>query len=127
MKTWCYRIAWHAALRILRDPHQQRRRPLTTGRAAGLVQEVRTATASHLGSTAQGRVAALRRKLTSEDQNLLILRLDRGLAWRDIALILAEEGLEVSEAALRKRYERIKNRVRELAIESGLLPESGSQ
>jgi hypothetical protein len=34
---------------------------------------------------------------------------------------MAEEGVDVSEAALRKRYERIKERVRQLAVESGLL------
>jgi RNA polymerase sigma-70 factor (ECF subfamily) len=121
LDTWCHRIAWHSAMRILRDPHHRRRTPLNTSQASRLAEEVRTATASNLGTTAQNRVAELRRQLSPEDQTLLVLRLDRNLPWREIAQVLAEDGVDVTEAALRKRYERIKERVRELAIAAGLL------
>jgi RNA polymerase sigma-70 factor (ECF subfamily) len=121
LETWCHRVAWHAAMRVLRDPHHRRRRPLPTSQASVLADEVRSATASNLGTTAQNRVAELRRALSPEDQTLLVLRLDRDLPWRDVAQVMAEEGVDVSEAALRKRYERIKERVRQLAVESGLL------
>ena len=121
VETWCHRVAWHAAMRILRDPHHRRRQPLHTSQASRLAEEVRTATQSHLGTTAQNRIAELRRQLRPEDQTLLMLRLDRDMAWREIAEVLAEDGVDVSEAALRKRYERIKERVRELAVANGLL------
>jgi RNA polymerase sigma-70 factor (ECF subfamily) len=123
LQTWCLRIAWHSAMRILRDPHYRRRVPLDTSQATQLADEVRSTTASHLGTTAQNRIAELRRVLSPDEQTLLMLRLDRGLPWRDIAQVLAEDGVDVSEAALRKRYERIKDRVRELAKAQGLLPE----
>jgi RNA polymerase sigma-70 factor (ECF subfamily) len=122
LETWCHRIAWHSALRILRDPHHRKRRPLPSSAASRLAAEVSATTASHLGTTAQDRIAELRRVLSPEEQTLLVLRLDRGLAWRDIVLVLAEEGVDVNEAALRKRYERLKDRVRDLAIAHGLLP-----
>jgi RNA polymerase sigma-70 factor (ECF subfamily) len=120
LETWCHRVAWHAAMRVLRDPHYRRRRPLPSSQASLLADEVRRTT-STFGTTAQDRVAELRRALSPEDQTLLVLRLDRDLPWRDVALVMAEEGVDVSEAALRKRYERIKERVRQLAVESGLL------
>jgi RNA polymerase sigma-70 factor (ECF subfamily) len=122
LETWCHRVAWHAAMRVLRDPYYRRRRPLPTSQASLLADEVRCTTASNLGTTAQDRVAALRRSLSPEDQTLLMLRLDRDLPWRDVAQVMAEEGVNVSEAALRKRYERIKERVRQLAVDNGLLP-----
>src|SRR5690242_20424308 len=34
LETWCHRVAWHAAMRILRDPHRRRRLPLPTSQAA---------------------------------------------------------------------------------------------
>jgi RNA polymerase sigma-70 factor (ECF subfamily) len=122
LSTWCHRVAYHAALRVLRDPFQRRRAELPTSQAAQLAAQVRSVTASHLGTTAQDRVAELRRALSPEDQTLLVLRLDRELPWRDVATVLAGDGVDVSEAALRKRYERVKERVRQLAVEAGLLP-----
>ena len=32
-KTWAYKLAWHAALRNLRDPHKRLRRALATNEA----------------------------------------------------------------------------------------------
>jgi RNA polymerase sigma-70 factor (ECF subfamily) len=122
LDTWCYRVAWHAALRVLRDPHRRRCERLETTEAARLAAEVRSTTASHLGTTAQERIARLRQALSPEEQTLLMLRVDRGLPWREVALVMGEDGVDVSEAALRKRYERIKERVRELAAAEGLLP-----
>jgi hypothetical protein len=48
----------------------------------------------------------------------LILRVDRRLAWRDIAKIMAEGSEDAGDVAkltarLRKRFERIKERLRD--------------
>jgi hypothetical protein len=52
----------------------------------------------------------------------LLLRLDRGLPWKDIARILGGTGdLDVRAAALRKRFERARERLKKLAIERGLI------
>jgi len=49
------------------------------------------------------------------------MRLDRNLAWREVAMVLAAEGEPVDEVALRKRFERLKTKLTELAREEGLL------
>jgi RNA polymerase sigma-70 factor, ECF subfamily len=65
------------------------------------------------------RVAKLRAELDPEDQTLLILRVNRQLPWRDIARIMTDEGdasdddeLKRRAAALRKRFERLKEELR---------------
>ena len=121
LAAWCYGVAWHAAHRVFRDPHRRRRATLSSKAAAHIVQEIRTSTASHLGTTAQTELAALRQQLTPEEQTILVLRLDRDLPWRDVAQILSTDDTIVSEAAARKRYERVRIKVRDLAAAGGLL------
>jgi RNA polymerase sigma-70 factor (ECF subfamily) len=60
--------------------------------------------------------------LSPEDRELLVLRVDRGLAWNDLARVLSEEDGELDgpaitrEAArLRKRFQVLKDRLREMA------------
>jgi RNA polymerase sigma-70 factor, ECF subfamily len=121
-KAWAYAIAWHAALRVVQDPQRKRARPLETAQAEQLANEVRSLTAPHLVTANKDRLAELRQALDPAEQTLLILRLDRGLSWAEVAEVLAADGEDVSEANLRKRFERIKDRLRELAVSSGLLP-----
>jgi RNA polymerase sigma-70 factor, ECF subfamily len=63
----------------------------------------------------------LRAELPVEDRTLLVLRLDRELEWDEIAAVLGAEGVPVSAAALRKRYERLKARLERRAREEGLI------
>jgi RNA polymerase sigma-70 factor (ECF subfamily) len=121
-KAWAYTIAWHAALRIVQDPQRKRQRPLQTSQAEQLALEVRSLTAPHFQTANKDGLAELRQALDPADQTLLILRIDRGLSWSEVAEVVASEGEDVSEASLRKRFERIKERVRELAVARGLLP-----
>jgi RNA polymerase sigma-70 factor (ECF subfamily) len=65
------------------------------------------------------RVAEVRTivaKLAPEDQMLLILRLNRRLGWNEVARVLDGEGDEQAlarrAAALRKRFERLKETLR---------------
>jgi RNA polymerase sigma-70 factor (ECF subfamily) len=120
VKTWAYRLAWHAALRWLRDPYRRFAR-LVTDDAERLAAEVRSTTALHLRPTAKDALAELRATLSPEDQALLTLRVDRDLPWSDIARVLGDDA--TSEAALRKRFERLKERLRREAIARGLVPE----
>ena len=52
-----------------------------------------------------------------DDQTLLILRIDRALPWIDIARVMTDEpdepDLSRHAAALRKRFERLKQRIRD--------------
>jgi RNA polymerase sigma-70 factor (ECF subfamily) len=107
--TWLYHLAWGAVRRQLEDPYQRRGRRLETSELHALAQQVLSSTTRILDE-AEARLEALRAQLTPEEQTLLILRVDRDLAWRDIAVVLGG-----SEPALRKRYERLKEKVRRLA------------
>lgn len=117
VRGWAYRIAWHAAARHLRDPARKRTRPLVTAEAEQLAAEVRSTTALHLRPSAADALAELRAALDPEDQTLLILRIDRDLSWAEVAAVFGEP-----EATLRKRFERLKERLRKEASARGLIP-----
>jgi RNA polymerase sigma-70 factor (ECF subfamily) len=115
-RTWAYKLAWHAAMRTARDPKKKRQAPLRSSLASELAAKVRSSTALHLRTETKTAVQRLRDELSPEEQTLLILRIDRDLGWRDVADVM---GLE--EAAIRKRFERVKDKLRALAQARGLL------
>lgn len=63
---------------------------------------------------------------------LLIVRVDRGLEWPEVARVMIEEGvvdddpaeLRRVSARLRKQFQRVKERLRALAERDGLLDET---
>jgi RNA polymerase sigma-70 factor (ECF subfamily) len=119
-RTWAYKIAWNAARMFRRDPFRRRARRLATSEAAQLADEVR-ASSAHRGARAADRLAKLRASLRPDEQTLLILRVDKRLSWNEIAQVLAEGDAPAADAAaLRKRYERLKQRIMRLAEDEGL-------
>ena len=127
LRTWCYRLARHALGRVRRDPARRRNQPLPSQQLGELAAQIQTRTADHLRTAMKDRVRELRLRLSPEDQTILILRVDRDLAWREIATILVDEGEALTEpelvrraATLRKRFERIKDELRALAKAEGL-------
>jgi RNA polymerase sigma-70 factor (ECF subfamily) len=114
LRTWAYRIAWNCAQDALRDPF--RRRARTLGSSERSRRAAPGSSLPHWQRTpAKLRLAELRQKLRPCEQTLLVLRLDRGLSWREVAAVLAEEGrAPPSEAALRKRFEALKDKLRRL-------------
>jgi RNA polymerase sigma-70 factor (ECF subfamily) len=90
---------------------------------------VRSATHVYQQTAVKDRVRALREQLDPDDQMLLVLRVDRGMAWRDLAMAMAGEvelddaALEREAARLRKAFERVKDDLRRMATETGLLGE----
>jgi len=121
VRVWAYRLAWHAAARHLRDPFRQRGRHLETNEISRLADEVRSSVLLGRREARQRGIERLRDELTPEERALLVLRLDRDLSWREVAQVLAAEGEAVDEAALRKRFERIKAKLAQRAKEEGLL------
>jgi len=124
VRTWAYTLARHALYRVARDPERRRPKvpPSDAPELAHLADAVRTSTLMHLRTEVKDKVAALRAQLDEEDRTILVLRIDRKLAWQDIARVLADEEIADAEAtrrsaALRKRFERIKERLRRLAAE----------
>jgi len=131
IRAWCYALARSAASRHRRSPHNQqaRRAPASQGPWLAAIARARTSTLPHLRTEVKDEFQRLREKLAPEDVDLLILRVDRNLPWRDIAhaMLAADEPADDDtvhrkEAALRQRFSEIKRRLKTLAIESGLLP-----
>ncbi len=121
LRAWAFKLAWHAASRFARDPYRRRRRFFATSEMSRLARSVATATTVRKMSAREERVARLRATLDPEEQTLLILRLDKKLPWEEVALVLAEQGETVAVPTLRKRFERVKEKLARLARDEGLL------
>lgn len=123
VKTWAYRIAWRTAMHFRRSPGRRRAAPLRTEDVSGIAQPARSATAQHLRTDAKDWLARIREELSIEDQSLLTLRVDRGLSWNDVAVVMGDGDVAKTSALLRKRFERIKERLRAAAMRDGLVEE----
>ena len=121
IRTWSYRLARHAALRHRRDPFRRRGERFETTQASVLAGSIVATTAVRLEGRA-GQLQRLRARLEEDEQTLLILRVDRELSWAEVAEVLTgEDGVRPAEAMLRKRFERLKQKLAEAAREEGLL------
>jgi RNA polymerase sigma-70 factor (ECF subfamily) len=121
-RVWAYRVAWSAAMRVAEDGWRRRRERLRTSMASRLAAEIVT-TASRAGADDDADLQRLRSALAPDERSLLVLRVDQRLSWKDVAEVMRDAGEQVDEAALRKRFERVKRKLRELAVSSGLLPQ----
>ena len=117
LRTFAFGIAWNAARRVRDEAWRKRRERLSSGAAAKLAKEIRTSSLLERERRADA-LEELRRELSGDEQNLLALRIDQRLSWDEIAIVL-DDG--VSAAALRKRFERLKERVARMARARGLL------
>jgi len=118
LRAWAYRIAWNASHSFRSDAWQRRRRRLATSAASHLAASL----SRSLGPSAdEPRLRKLREMLPPDDHTLLVLRLDREMAWEEIAAVLSGSGEVVTAAALRKRYERLKERLARSARDEGLV------
>ena len=122
VRVWCYRLAWHAAARFLRDPYRGRGQRLETAELSRLIAEVRSSVFLGRDQARQATLDRLREGLSPDERTLLVLRVDRGLAWSEVALVLSDEGgAPLEESALRKRFERLKEKLAGRARLEGLL------
>jgi RNA polymerase sigma-70 factor (ECF subfamily) len=121
LRAFCYRIAWSEAEHVRSDAYRQRRVRLRSGVASQLADEVRASSRGRRERQA-GRLAELRAALDPHEQSLLTLRIDQDLSWREIAEVLAAPGEPApTEAAVRKRFERTKDKVAAMARQRGFL------
>lgn len=136
-RTWAYAIARLSSLRYQRDGRRRAARssPLPEGSNVSiLVEQVRSETASYLKTQTRTRIAELRETLALEDQALLMLRVDRGLSWIELARVLhddeenllAEDALKREAARLRKRFQMVKTKLYELGKKEGLVGDATS-
>jgi DNA-directed RNA polymerase specialized sigma24 family protein len=118
--TWALRLAWYSAKEYKRTLARRHEERLATDAVSQIVQEVRTGTAAAFKTEARDRWAKIKDSLSPAERSLLLLRIERKLPWKEVAAIMAEEGEAAGEVALRKRLERLSDKLRELAKESGL-------
>lgn len=119
-QTWALRLATNTAHDYRDDPWRRRARPFATGEASALAAEIRTQSRSRAQDQERG-LEALRHELSPADQMMLALRVDQKLSWAEVADVLSGAGARTTEAALSKRYERLRRRLARLARAKGLL------
>ncbi len=131
VRAWSYRLARSASSRYRRAAHNRadRRVSITSSQIVRtMVDRARTSTRPYLRSDVKTEFQRLREKLGPEDQDLLVLRVDRGLSWREVAVAMQgssepidDDSLRRVETALRQRFVEVKKRLKRLAEEAGLL------
>jgi RNA polymerase sigma-70 factor (ECF subfamily) len=119
-RTWAYAIAWRVSSRY-RLKEQSRREVLATNSDfAALAKQIRTSTGSRLRKERSSRLRRWRETLPVDDQMLLVLRIDRELDWKDLSRVmnpdveLSDDDLVRESARLRKRFQSVKEQLREL-------------
>jgi RNA polymerase sigma-70 factor (ECF subfamily) len=134
-RTWAYAICRHRSHTYRRDAKRRGARGALVSDSEelrGVEQRLRSETLPYLRTQMKSRFAELRSALRVEDQELLILRVDRQLAWSELVLVmhdgepLAGEALKREAARLRKRFQVIKETLREAARREGLLDQDRS-
>ncbi len=121
VRTWAFRLAWHAASRYARDPYRRRGRPILSTEASKIAEEVRSTLSTYAPGGRADKLMKLRESLDPEEQTLLILRVDKAMPWEEVAEVLRADGEPATPAALRKRFERLKEKLGRLAREQGLI------
>ena len=115
LRTWCYMLARQSASHVRAQSERRREEPWKSSIAEALWMSTRN------NKERQQQVFDdLRNTLDDDDQTLLVLRVDRNLAWRDIAIVMLGEHANDDEVdrmaiALRKQFERVKEHLRSLA------------
>ena len=128
LRTWTYQLFRHALYQVRSDPRRRPDRNLPLSIVNSIANVHRSVTAPYQRTEVKESLRALREALDPLDHEILVLRLDRAMSWKDIARALGEAGdsdalVEQRAAAFRKRFERAKAQLRELAVKHGLLPE----
>jgi RNA polymerase sigma-70 factor, ECF subfamily len=131
VRAWSYQLARHAVSRYRRSPQNRRARHVSLEDSDFLsdaVERARTTTQVHLRSEIKTEIQKLRNELTQEERDLLALRIDRNLSWREVAHAMLpddetpdEQRLRRLESSLRQRFVELKKRLKQLAIERGIL------
>jgi RNA polymerase sigma-70 factor (ECF subfamily) len=126
LRTWIYILARRAYSAFQRERAAYRERHVRISDVPGIdeiIARIRTTTLARLHQEHKTRAERIREKLSPDEQALLTLRLDRNLEWREIVRVLDDrediddDTLTREAAALRKRFERLKERLKLLAAE----------
>jgi len=118
-RVWAYRIARNEFLRTTRDVSRARKSmPLSEiPSVQRIVAQVRSTTPIYQRDEIRDKFAAARAQLEPDDLVLLGMRIEHKMPWDQIALVLAGEDATPTPsdvATLRKRFERLKTKLRGL-------------
>jgi RNA polymerase sigma-70 factor, ECF subfamily len=120
LRAWCYRLARNALVDVRRG---KRPAGIPLSAVSEIADKIRTGTAAYLKTESKTELQRIREQLAPEDQELLVLRIDRNMSWEELARVFAERDspleakeLERESARLRKRFQLVKDRVREMMI-----------
>jgi RNA polymerase sigma-70 factor (ECF subfamily) len=128
-RTWAYRVARNAWHRHLRSMERVRGIEVHFDEDAlrKLPQWDRSETQPWLRTEMRDGLAKLRGQLTPADRTLLSLRVERRMAWDDIARVVASddepsssEAIRRKATALRQQFQRLKAKLHAFAAEEGL-------
>ncbi len=117
LRTWMYSLARNARLRYQERQRRNEARQVPLSRVPDPAASPATSVAAYQRTTMKERLAVARAQLEVEERELLVLRVDRGLSWSEIATVLAgadQQDVPRASAALRKRFERTLDKLRRI-------------
>ncbi len=131
VRTWCYRV-----LRSAIVDHERKKTPaelaladLDDHQRTWVLQTIRTTMGGRLDRARQvNRLVEMRRRLPLEEQHVVLLRVARGMAWREVALAMLGDGdhgedqIAREASRVRQRYQRAKGRLKQMLETGGVLP-----
>lgn len=132
LRTWSYAVAKNAMRTWKSAAHRDPRRHAEESKLGDVAEQVRSATLPWLRTENKTKLQQLRDELDEDDRLLLVLRVDRELPWEEIAGVTLDESSASPEAVkkesarLRKRFQLVKDNLRERARKAGLLPDDES-
>jgi RNA polymerase sigma-70 factor (ECF subfamily) len=130
LRAWLYTLARNAQHRHRLAQRRHAHNVAIDDLPLAAADAPRTVTARCRQTGVKNGFRELRRRLPEEDQLLLQLRVERELSWSEIAYVTlsasscSEVELARETARVRKRFQLIKARLRDWALEAGFLHES---
>jgi RNA polymerase sigma-70 factor (ECF subfamily) len=127
-EAWSYLLLRNAVHRTLKRQVRPRRQELGLSQLSEIPELLALVKTTLDGTHAASgdSFASLRAQLDEEEQTLLVLRVDRDLSWKDVALVFLGEQADEAElvresAKLRQRFQALKVKLARMAKAAGLL------
>jgi RNA polymerase sigma factor (sigma-70 family) len=131
VRTWGYAVLRNARNQFYRKGNRRakRKKPLQEyDELSQIVDRTRSKTNEWKKTSVKDNFARLiREELGEEDRDIVTLRVDRKLGWKEVARVMLDQpdpspsDIRRESRRVRKRFERAKEKIREIAEENDLL------